>query len=224
MASTNTIQFWLSFNNGAERLRLPVNPESIRVSSPYSFNDVKISDLGEYTIPGDPELKTYEISSLFPKEYNPAYCEYASFPDPWDLIQTLERWRATRKPCRLTITGTPINEAVTIRTFDYDAERAGNVGDIYYTLTLKEYKFIEFKTVTIETETTQVQTEGSRPNPNPAPTSYKVVSGDSLSAIAAKLSSKGVNISWNDLYNANKATIGKNPNLIYPGQELVIPN
>lgn len=213
------IQFWLSFNNGAERLRLPVNPESIKVSSPHSFNDVKVSELGEYTVPGDPELKTYEIISHFPKKYNPTYCEYMNIPDPWETLQTLERWRSTRKPCRLTITGTPINTPVTIRTIDYDAERAGSIGDIYYTLMLKEHKFIEFKTITSE----EVLQETSRPNQNLPPTSYTVVSGDSLSLIAAKLGSKGINISWNELYNANKAIIGKNPNLIYPGQKLVIP-
>lgn len=220
----SSIQFWLSFDNGAERLRLPVNPASISVRTSQQYNDVNVSQLGEVTVFGDENLAEFEFSSFFPTEYSPVYCEYADIPAPWDIVRKLETWQKSKEPCQLIITGTPINTPVTIRSFDYDAERAGNVGDIYYTLTLKEYKFIEFKTVTIEAEATQVQTEESRPNPNPAPTSYKVVSGDSLSAIAAKLSSKGVNISWNDLYNANKATIGKNPNLIYPGQELVIPN
>lgn len=48
--------------------------------------------------------------------------------------------------------------------------------------------------------------------------SYTVVSGDSLSKIAKKYG-----ISWQELYEANKATIGSNPNLIKPGQSFVIP-
>ncbi|NNL48237.1 MAG: LysM peptidoglycan-binding domain-containing protein, partial [Acidimicrobiia bacterium] len=47
---------------------------------------------------------------------------------------------------------------------------------------------------------------------------YTVASGDSLSAIAARYG-----ISWQELYEANRALIGGDPNLIQPGQVLVIP-
>jgi nucleoid-associated protein YgaU len=60
--------------------------------------------------------------------------------------------------------------------------------------------------------------------PEPAPTSgartYVVVSGDSLSKIAQKHYGKAS--SWPRIYEANKGII-KDPNLIYPGQELRIP-
>jgi resuscitation-promoting factor RpfA len=46
--------------------------------------------------------------------------------------------------------------------------------------------------------------------------SYTVVSGDTLSGVAAK---EGVS-SWQTLYNENKSVVGSNPNLIYPGQTL----
>ena len=46
--------------------------------------------------------------------------------------------------------------------------------------------------------------------------SYTVVSGDTLSGIAA---AKGVS-SWETLYQENESTVGSNPNLIYPGQVL----
>ncbi len=51
------------------------------------------------------------------------------------------------------------------------------------------------------------------------PKKYTVAKGDSLSAIAKRF---GLS-SWNVLYNANKSVIGKNPNLIFPGQSLIIP-
>lgn len=44
---------------------------------------------------------------------------------------------------------------------------------------------------------------------------YTVVSGDTLSGIAAK---EGVN--WHTLYSENASVVGSNPNLIYPGQVL----
>lgn len=60
--------------------------------------------------------------------------------------------------------------------------------------------------------------------PTPVPTTpglgirlYTVVSGDSLSKIAV-----GYGTTWQAIYNANKDLIS-DPNLIYPGQVLVIP-
>lgn len=58
---------------------------------------------------------------------------------------------------------------------------------------------------------------GSEVKPSPAPTgSYTVVSGDTLSGIAARF---GTTVAV--LVSANNIT---NPNLIYPGQVLVIPD
>ena len=47
---------------------------------------------------------------------------------------------------------------------------------------------------------------------------YTVVSGDTLSGIAAKYG-----MSWQTLYAANKGVVGSNPNLIRPGEVLTIP-
>ena len=45
--------------------------------------------------------------------------------------------------------------------------------------------------------------------------------GDSLSAISRKM--YGDASKWKKIYEANKGVIGKNPNLIYPGQKYTIP-
>jgi nucleoid-associated protein YgaU len=50
---------------------------------------------------------------------------------------------------------------------------------------------------------------------------YVVKSGDSLSKIAKEL--YGDAKRWPEIYEANKALVGDNPNLIHPGQTLVIP-
>lgn len=60
---------------------------------------------------------------------------------------------------------------------------------------------------------------GSAPAPSPIHT-YTVEPGDSLSAIAFKEHLSG----WEQLYEANRAVVGGNPNRIYPGQVLVIPS
>ena len=48
---------------------------------------------------------------------------------------------------------------------------------------------------------------------------YTVVSGDTLSGIADKYEG----VSWRQIYEANKAAIGPDPDLIQPGMVLVIP-
>jgi LysM repeat protein len=48
---------------------------------------------------------------------------------------------------------------------------------------------------------------------------YTVQAGDTLSGIAAKLGLTG----WQRLYEANVGVIGPNPNVIRPGQVLVVP-
>ena len=49
---------------------------------------------------------------------------------------------------------------------------------------------------------------------------YSVKKGDSLSSIAKSKYSK--ESQWTKIYEANKSTV-KNPNLIHPGQKLIIP-
>lgn len=51
-------------------------------------------------------------------------------------------------------------------------------------------------------------------------TEYVVKAGDSLWKIAAEQTGSGYN--WTKLYELNKSTLGKNPNLIYPGQKIVL--
>ncbi len=69
--------------------------------------------------------------------------------------------------------------------------------------------------------------QGSSSSSTPAPStaipattpgnhSYTVVSGDTLSAVAAKHGLKN----WQALYSENEKTVGSNPNLIFPGQVL----
>lgn len=57
----------------------------------------------------------------------------------------------------------------------------------------------------------------SNESPTPEVKIYIVKSGDNLSQIARRF-----NTTWEKIYNDNKSVIGNNPNLIRPGQKLVI--
>ena len=157
--------------------------------------------------------------------YNPSYCEYENIPTPWSVIETIERWMQTRRPVRFTVTGETgaiLNYPVTIRLFNYE-ERGGQPGDWYYDIEMKEYRFVQVRNLTQSSGTVRVSSAGiSRPSSWEPPTTYTVKSGDSLWKISAKVYHDG-GVGWRKIYEANKNVIGKNPNLIYPGQILVIP-
>jgi len=53
---------------------------------------------------------------------------------------------------------------------------------------------------------------------------YTVVSGDSLSTISQKFYGTQSSTGVQKIYYSNMTTIGSNPNLIYPGQKLYIPD
>ena len=53
---------------------------------------------------------------------------------------------------------------------------------------------------------------------------YTVQSGDNLSKISTKFYGNATADSVNKIYYSNMATIGSNPNVIYAGQKLYIPD
>lgn len=219
-------EFWLKFNNGAEVLWLPVNPDNISVTSTHGFTDVDVTNLGEYTVIGSGRLREYSFSSLFPRKYNASYCAYESLRDPYEYVSMIERWQRSGKPVRFIVTGTPINLAVTIRSFEYE-ERGGEPGDVYYTLNLKEYVFIDIAKkgsngAKSSTKTKKVPGKGkARPSTRITPKSYTVKSGDSLFKVATKVYGNGDD--WRKIYDKNKKLIGSNSSSLKPGQKLVIP-
>jgi len=213
----STLQFWLSFNNQAERLRLPVNPERLSISSGHSYQDISVVDLGEFTVIGDGTLDEISFASQFPAIYNPAFCEYSPLPNPWTAVYTLKRWKDSGNPMRLTITGTPINLACTIRDFNYD-EVAGSPGDIYFEISFKEYKFIKLRNVEEVSQSTVATSQATqRPDTRQQPKTYTVVSGDSLWRIAEKIYGNGSR--YTEIANKNGI---KAPYTIYPGQVLSV--
>lgn len=215
---TNTIQFWLKDREN-KYIRLPVNPPEVSISSPFDIKKVNIASLGEVSIPGERELKEVTFSSFFPREYNPTYCEYSEFPSPKEWVEQIEKWRDTRKNIRLIISGTSVSIPVFVSSFDIQPERAGHVGDVYYSIS-----FTEFRAPTVRKLKGKNGTGSSNERPSQAPSNskiYIVKKSDSLWSISKAMYGNGSK--YQTIYDANKAIIGKNPNLIKPGQKLVIP-
>lgn len=140
------MDFYLSYNNNEEQLRLPVAPSSFEVSQNHNNTVVNITNLGELNLIGKTGLSSITLTSFFPAhEYY--FCKYQGFLKPYECVALLQKWKATNRPIRLIITDTPVNLAVSIESLRF-SEKDGT-GDVYFTLELKEYVFIKKEKPTI---------------------------------------------------------------------------
>lgn len=217
----NRIEFWFKDRNDLYR-QLPVNPPEIEYSSPYGMNRVKIASLGEVAIPGERGLKTITFSSFFPRDFNASYREYEGGPSPWEWIKLFEMWRDDRRNIRLIIAGTPLSIPVFVEEFTLQPEKAGEPGDIYYSISLVEYRPLtaEILEVSMKGEVKGVSMTREK-SEKKQPKTYTVKSGDSLWKIAKSIYGDGAQ--FKKIYEANKSVIGKDDSVIKPGQKLVIP-
>lgn len=210
------MDYYLSFNNNEERLRLPVIPSSFEVSIPHQNTTVNITNLGEINLIGKTGLVTMTIKSFFPKQQY-SFCLYKDFPHPYDCIKLLLKWKDSGKPIRVIVTETPINYAMAIESITYS--EADGTGDVYFILELKEYKFIEASNVatTITSNGTTLKVPETKRETKPTPSEYVVKKGDTLWGIAKKVTGEGSNYK----VIAEKNNI-KDPDLLKIGKRLVI--
>ena len=210
------MDYYLSFNNNEERIRLPVIPSSFEVNIPHQNTTVNINEIGEINLIGKTGLMNMTIESFFPNQkYN--FCLYKDFNKPYEYIKQLLKWKDSGKPIRVIVTGTPINYAMAIESIVYSEIDA--TGDVYFTLELKEYKFISTSTVktTITKNGTTLTTPTTTREVKSPPTSYVVKQGDTLWLIAKKMTGEGSN--YKTIAQKNNIT---NPDKLHIGQRLVI--
>ena len=215
------LQIWLK--GGGSRIRIPVVPAEYTVTSEQDNTSVTVCNLGEVTLRGKRKLQQISFSSFFPRHYDSVYCDVRS-KSPITMVKKVEKMKRAGS-VKLIITGI-LSMKVTIESFEW-GENDGT-GDISYTLSMKEYRTVSIPaSVLVKEQPAQPAAAGGdggtsgRDQPETTGTqSYTVKSGDSLSAIARKLTGS---TNWQAIYEQNKAVIGSNPNMIKPGQVLTIP-
>lgn len=218
--------YGLFFTKGKKTYRLPVNPESIDISSSMATEEYKIVRGEKILVPSNMELKQITFECEFPSTQYMYVENKKKFKDCSYYEELFEKWRNKLEPVRFTMhngIGSDISTMVLITELTI-TESAGEEGDKNFSFTLKEYKDYSVSEVSTNKKsnkktTKTTKTNETTTNPNNKGT-YVVVKGDSLWKIAKKFYGDGSK--WTKIYNANKDKI-KNPNLIYPKQKLVIP-
>lgn len=213
----------ITFNNRAEGFVLPINPKTFELAEQNLNQKITLLNIGEINLIGNRGLVTCTLSSFFPSSKSPHYKR--ANREPMDYINTLKKWKNSKKPVRLIISDSDVNLAMAIEKISHSMNEGD--GDVYYTLELSEYRFLNVPSVKVEAS---VQSNGlkERPNTKVAPKKYVVKKGDSLWAIAQKVYGDGAK--YTTIYNANKELMdtrnqkGKaSKYTIYSGQELTLP-
>ena len=212
-------QMYMTFNGGAEKLRFPVLPERFNIRHGMANHSVSIQGLGEAVIMQDPTAITIVFASYFPVYPFPGV-QFEDLTPPIELKERITNWQKSDRPIQFMVTGTPINMHFTIESF-FCYEQGGDVGTLHYSLSLKEYKHVSARRVTVEKEIAVI--------PEPAPArvdnrtperTHEVVRGDNLTAIARRHLGDGSR--WPEIAELNRDIVS-NPNLIFPGQVLRLP-
>lgn len=218
-------KIYLSYNNQTEAIELPVLPEKLEVVEAGNNKKHILQNIGEITVINACKAPTLKLEGLFPADRSP-YVTSNLLKKPVEYINILKKWRDGTKengfkkqPIRLTVAGTafPLTIACSIENFSYK-ETAGAVGDIEYSLDLKEYRWYKvkkpgtYKTANNEEVSTVIE---ERVVEKEIPKTYTVQSGDSLFKICkAQL---GDSSKYKEVAAKNNIN---NPSLIYPGQVL----
>lgn len=195
------MNFWLKHTD-KDKFKLPVTPRSFDVSVAHKNTVVNIVSLGEINLLGKTGLRSITLSSFFPaQDY---YFAKADRKEPDYYIDKLEKWRKSNTIIRFIISGV-INMQCTMESFSWGQQ--DGTKDIYYDITLKEYRTVSTK------KRTQKKIKATK---------HKIKKGDTLSRIAKKYYGKSSATYRNKIYKANKKII-KNKNKLPKGKTIKIP-
>lgn len=212
---------------------MPETPGKLTIKIKGKNKTLELLNEGEISFLKAPGLSEITLPLTFPM--------LTANKPPEYYLSLLKNLKAQKATTRFILTRTLPNGKLLFDTNmkvsveDYQiVENASNGLDLSVDVELKQYRDYGTKIITIETEektpeTTQetqtVQqavtiTEEREATTAPQATTYTVKKGDTLWAIAKKYLGNGAK--YHQIYEANKGKIS-NPNLIYVGQVLTIP-
>lgn len=157
--SVNT-KYSIFLDYAGETIQFPVMPEEIPIKYPSANQTYNLLAIGEIVQPRSPGLTEIKWDGFFPGQKAPYIHTSGSFKLPEFYIEKINSYKAAAKPIRLIISRTvdgkklfDTNMRVVVEDFSV-IEKGGEVGDFYYSISLKEYRDYAAKKVTTQTTTT----------------------------------------------------------------------
>lgn len=197
-----------------QALTLPVTPSGYPMAAGRAVERLDMAQTGQIALPGLRSLFAGTLEFMLPARQYP-FLTAGAVAQPSHYIDQLTAWSISANVCRYIVTGTDINIPVLLGALDYGENDGTN--DVNCKLPLYEYRYLDEAKASTVTQNNGRQVEAaSQPE---AAGSYTVAKGDSLWAICKKTYGDG-----SLAYKLATANNIKNPNLIYPGQVLTLPD
>lgn len=163
----NDYRIWFNVD-GYDAIELPVNPQDVAISYPANPSNYDVEGIGEIIVPRIPKLATVSFESFFPREG--LYITLANSEGWYSPEWYINFFRGIQKsglPFELVITrGGDVqnvykdNGSFDVETTDYYdtafnavlldftvTDKGGEPGDVYYNMTLSEYRDASPKTL-----------------------------------------------------------------------------
>lgn len=217
------------------KMLCPVAPSKLQTKIKGQNKTLTLINEGQINMLKKAGLTEVSFDLLLPNVVYP-FAKYKSgFVNAKHFLDELEKMMTEMKPFQFIVTRTfpngkmlfDTNMKVTLESYDIK-EEAKQGFDAVVSVKLKQYRDFGTKTCVISTGSsgnTSASVQNARPSgSSPAPATsqtYTVQQGDCLWNIAKKFYGDGSK--YPVIYEANKDKI-KNPNLIYAGQVLTIPD
>ena len=219
------MDLYITEKETGKKIALSLLPDSVKTKSNTSTTSYEFINVGEVSMPNGQKLIQYSWKGTLPgvSLKNMPFVKKQHWKSPKELINTIDTWRKNGTKLVLLLTETSINSDVYLSSFSY--EWKGGSGNVEYDIAFIQAKDVKIYTIV---EAKSSNTSSNRPASKSNNTgskaqtkTYTVKKGDCLWNIAKKYLGSGSK--YMTIYNLNKKTIGSNPNLIYPGQVLILP-
>lgn len=158
---------------GSTKMIIPVNPEEITIKHPTDNKEYDVIGLGQIVVQRKPSLKEVSWEGFFPARTSDPYVNSGA-DSPDDYVKKIQSALKSKQKIRLIITRSKLydtNMRCIVSDFE-TTDKGGEPGDMYYSITLQEYKDFSPQTVTIitQSQTPEQQPEATTTEERPVET------------------------------------------------------
>lgn len=134
------------FKTDKQTIQLPVNPQELSVTYGGDNTNYNLIGKGEVVIPRLPKLATVEITSFFPRNSYIAGTVSNAWHKPEDYVRFFQTMQARRQVFHFIANRWDADSPMFDTSFDAVisdftiTDKGGEAGDVYFSLTVSEYR------------------------------------------------------------------------------------
>lgn len=218
-------EIMISLRGPTDSVRLAMTPEEIETS-----DDARSSATSTLQDDVEPRwgkgLTTMSWDGILPGpgRKHAGYVRRHLWEPPEGIRRILRGWARSNDVVRVDVAATGLS--MDMRVTSFTTRHSGGLGDIYYSITLREYRPMELdrKRKKKRDRKRGVSDDGKKGEEKGGGRNktYVVKAGDTLPKIARRF--LGSATQWRDIYAVNKSKIGPDPDVLKVGTKLVIPS